>query len=422
MGVFIRVISGVILPVLLFGAGLYFLILLLPSLLQRRGRERGSGGARALTVALAGTLGVGNSAGVAAGIAFGGAGAVFWMWMSAILAMFLKYAEVVLAVRTRRYDAEGRPHGGAPYYMKIAFGKRMGHLIGAVFAALCFLCSITLGGIMQSAAAAEILQAVYSIPPVFTGVFLGVAGALILSLGAVRMEQACTALVPLVCAVFFIASLVAIWLRLDAVPDAFAAIFREAFSWKSGVGGMAGFFTSRAVRYGVARGLVSNEAGCGTAPIAHAAANTSLPAAQGVWGMIEVFVDTILLCTMTALVILTSGAAACEGGGMRFAMEAYRATLGPFAAPLLSISVILFAFATVLCWAHYGAESMRVLTRNRRILRMLPLGVLIACIVGAVAAPQFAWHVTDLVLGVMAILNITALLLMRHDILEETRK
>lgn len=138
--------------------------------------------------------------------------------------------------------------------------------------------------------------------------------------------------------------------------------------------------------------------------------------------MVEVLVDTVLLCTMTALVILTSGVPVCEGGGMRFAMEAYRATLGPIAVPLLSVSVVLFAFATVLCWAHYGKESVRTLTDSRRILRILPLGVLASCIVGAVAAPQIAWGVTDLVLGIMAILNIMALLLMRRDIRAESGK
>lgn len=416
------VLSGVILPFFLLGSGSYFAILLLPRLFGRkRQKARGQGSARALAVALAGTLGVGNIAGVASAIALGGAGAVFWMWVSALLAMFLKYAEVVLALRYRRYDGSGRAHGGAPYYIKKAFMGRVGKALGSVFAVLCLVCMFTLGGVVQSAAASEAMQVAFSVSPVLTGTLLGVGACVVLFKGSTGVERACTVLVPAVCALFSVGSLAAILMQVEAVPAAFSAIFKGAFSFESAAGGALGFFTSQAVRYGVARGIVSNEAGCGTAPIAHASARVSRPHDQGIWGIAEVFVDTILLCTLTALVILTSGVPPVSGGGMAYALAAYGAVLGNVAAPLLAISVLIFAFATVLCWAHYGKESLYALTGKEK-GNFLPFFVALACLVGALAAPALVWEVTDLVLAVLTILNLVALLVLRKEVKEESER
>ena len=416
------VLLGGILPFFLLGAGAYFAFLLIPRVIRRKTpKTRGQGSARALAVALAGTLGVGNIAGVASAIALGGAGAVFWMWVSALLAMVLTYAEVVLALRYRCFDAAGRAHGGAPYYIRKAFRGKAGRVLGGAFAMLCLLCMLTLGGVVQSAAASEAMQTAFSVPPALTGAVLGVGACLVLFRGSAGVERACTLLVPIVCVLFSVGSLAAIWMRAGALPAAFRAIFNGAFSAQSAAGGALGFFTSRAVRYGVARGIVSNEAGCGTAPIAHAAARVSRPAEQGKWGMIEVFVDTILLCTVTALVILTSGAPPVAGGGMAYAIAAYGTVLGSAAAPLLATSVLIFAFATVLCWAHYGAESIYALT-GREKSRLLPILVAGACVIGALAAPSFVWDVTDLVLAVMTLLNLTALLLLRREVREESER
>lgn len=419
----VALLSGVLVPALLLLSGVYFALRLTPLLLHRRGeRKKGRGGGlRALGVALAGTLGVGNIAGVAVAIALGGAGSVFWMWVSALLAMLLKYAEVVLALRTRTYDVTGAPHGGAPYYIKRAFVGKLGRTLGTVFALLCLACALTLGAVMQSAAASEAMESAFSLSPAVTGVALGVAALAVLAFGAVGVERACGIVVPLVCAFFTFLSVLALILRCDAVPEALARIFREAFSFRSGGAGLLGFLTSGAIRYGVARGLVSNEAGCGTAPIAHALTPCTSPVRQGLLGMVEVFVDTILLCTLTALVILVSGVPVTEGGGMRFAIDAYAAILGPVAMPAISLSVLLFAFATVLCWSHYGAESLYVLTGRTRTPRFYIVAIAVACVWGAVAAPHVVWDATDLVLSLMAILNIVTLLALRRDVLDETR-
>ncbi len=419
----IELLSGGVLPLLLLCAGAVFLVSLLPCIARRRDRSphRERGGAVALAVALAGTLGVGNIAGVASAIALGGPGAVFWLWLSSVFAMVLKYAEAVLAVRYRRYDARGNPFGGAPYYMRKAFGRRAGRCVGAVFAALCCICSLTLGGVMQSAAAAEALDGAFSIPPIAVGIGLGLAALLILWRGARGVERACALLVPFVCVAFSLASVLAILRGRAMLPAVLSQILSGAFRAQSGAAGVLGFFTSRAVRYGVARGLVSNEAGCGTATFAHAAARTTSAVRQGLWGIVEVFVDTVLLCTLTAFVLLLSGESVTSGGGMRYALCAYRALLGPVAVPFLALAVLLFAFATVLCWSHYGTESLRVLVGSHRYDRLLLCFVPVSCVLGAVAAPELAWGITDLVLGAMAVLNIVTLLVLRKAVVKETK-
>ena len=415
----LQVLCGTLLPLLLLGVGAYFMLLLLPSLAKRRGKG-GGGSLRSLAVALSGTLGVGNIAGVALAIALGGAGAVFWMWVSALFAMLLKYAEVVLAVRTRRYDAEGRAHGGAYYYIKVAFGGRLGKGLGALFAALCALCSLLLGGVLQSAVAAEAASAAFGVSPLAVGVTLGVLGGAVLFCGAKGVERACGAVLPVVCVLFCLASLAAILSRRAELPRVFAAIFEGAFCVQSAAGGVLGVLTSRAVRYGVTRGLISNEAGCGTAPIAHASAEVRCAREQGMLGILEVFVDTILLCTITALVILLGGVSPTGEGGMRLALESYAALLGGIAAPSLAFCVLLFAFATVLCWSHYGAEALCYLTGRARPPRLHPVLVALACVLGAVAAPGVVWDLTDLLLALMTLLNLAALLALRREVKEET--
>lgn len=423
---FCQVLMGVLLPCILMGAGAWFTVTLGCHFLRHPRRMlhalRGEGGksaARALAVALAGTLGVGNIAGVATAIALGGAGAVFWMWMSALLAMLLKYAEIVLAVRTRHYDAEGHAHGGAMHYIREALGGRAGRVLAAVFAVLCLLCSFTLGGVIQSSAAAEAAFSAFHIPRLWVGLSVGAVAAVILVSGNERVENACVALVPLVCALFTVASIAVLVVRRYAVPAAFAAIFKGAFSFQSGSAGVLGFLTAGSVRYGVTRGLISNEAGCGTAPIAHAVTQ-KCPAEQGVWGILEVFADTILLCTLTALVILVSGVPLAGEGGVTLALEAFAAVLGGVASPLLAISILFFAFATLLCWSHYGGECLYYLTGKQRAVKWMIPAVLTASVVGAVAAPAFLWSVTDLVVTLMAVLNLTALLVCHHTVKAET--
>lgn len=417
---------GTALPLLLFAVGAYFAVAVgvRPLRAPRRvlggmlaaGRGEGTSPWRAMTVALGGTLGVGNVAGVATAIALGGAGAVFWMWVAAFFAMPLKFAEVVLAGRYRTFDKSGVAHGGAMYYIKVAFGGRAGRVMAAFFALLVVACMLTLGTVLQAHAAANALSGVFDIPPLLVGVSLAVAVGGVLCGGSKRVEGACALVVPLCCLVFVVLSVAVLALRYRELPSAFEAIFHGAFSGEGALGGAFGVLTSKALRFGVARGIVSNEAGCGTAPIAHAAANAKTPAQQGFFGILEVFVDTILLCTLTALVILVGGG---SGEGVMLALSAYGAVLGGVAEVGLSLCVALFAFATVLCWSHYGAEALFYLTGKPWSERLLLPVIVIAVPIGAIGAPPLVWGATDVVLASLCLLNLMALFTLRLDVKRE---
>lgn len=423
----VSLFSGVLMPVALLLCGGYFAVRLgrcffgCPRKVFRGiACATGEGGTspwRTLSVALAGTLGVGNITGVALAVALGGAGAVFWMWVSAFVAMFLKYAETLLALSTRELQGE-RMHGGAMYYIRTAVRGRAGRFFAAAFAVLCVLTSLTLGGVIQTSAAAGALTGAFRISPVAVGAVFALAAALVLIRGLRGVERVSAALIPFLCLAYTVLSLVAIFRGRAMISSAFSAIFRGAFSVQSGLSGCAGFLASGALRYGVSRGLVSNEAGCGTSPIAHASSGVSDPAAEGLFGVLEVFVDTILLCTLTALVLLTSGVAPSADGG--YVLRAYTASLGAFAAPVMAVFLALFAFATVLCWAHYGQESLAYLTDNQKIATVHLVAVSISAFLGAVAAPAILWDITDLVLALLTLLNLPALFLCRKEIMERT--
>lgn len=425
----VSLFSGVLMPAALLLCGGYFAVRLGRYFFGNPGkvfagiaRATGEGGTspwRTLSVALAGTLGVGNITGVALAVALGGAGAVFWMWAAAFAAMFLKYAETLLALSTRE-EQGGRMHGGAMYYIRAAVHGRAGRVLAAVFAALCVLTSLTLGGVIQTSAAAGALSAAFSVPPVAVGAVFALVAALVLIRGLRGVERVSAALIPFLCLAYTVLSLAAIVHGRARLPAAFAEIFRGAFSLKSGLSGVGGFLTSGALRYGVSRGLVSNEAGCGTSPIAHAASGVRDPAAEGLFGVLEVFVDTVLLCTLTALVLLTSGVAPTADG--TYVLRAYSASLGAFAAPMLAVFMALFAFATVLCWAHYGQESLRYLTDRHGIATAHLVAVSLSAFLGAVAAPALLWDLTDLVLALLTLLNLPALYLCRDTIFAGTRQ
>lgn len=424
------VLSQAAVPLLLLFAGIFFgvgvgrFLLVHPrrclSLMRGGGGDRGSS-ARALAVALAGTLGVGNIAGVATAISLGGAGAVLWMLVAAFAAMPLKYAEITLAQVHRGTRADGTRCGGAPYYVRAVLGGRVGRFTAGLFALLLIFCTLTLGTALQAHAAAEAFAGVFHAPPMAVGAVLALLAAVVLCSGSTLAERVLSALVPVLCTGFTVAAVAVILVRRAAIPAALSAIWRGALTPAAGGGGLLGFLSARAVRFGVARGLVSNEAGCGTAPTAHAAAEPPFPAVQGLWGILEVFVDTVLLCTLTALVILVTAGEAV-GEGTMLAISAFGAVLGPIAPPLLAVSVLLFAFATVLCWTRYGAAALSYLTGDLRGTRALVLAACLATFLGAVSTPTLVWGATDLVLALMTLINLAVLLASRRTVFAETER
>lgn len=424
-------LGGGAIPVLLTLAGVFFLLYLrggpfrsprrmLRALLHRSGS--GVSPFRAVTLALAGTLGVGNIVGVANALWLGGAGALFWMWVSALLAMLLKYAEILLAVAHRRTAPNGSHSGGAVQYIRDRFPSRAGALLAALFGSLTVLDALSMGCVIQVNAVAFALHGTLGVP-------LPAAGALLLLLALpviLRSSRAVSALteylVPIMSLGYLVLSVAVLVIRRDALGGALVSVFREAFHPTSAAGGVLGFLTSRSLRIGTMRGLLSNEAGCGTAPTAHACAATDSPASQGVWGIFEVFADTILLCTVTALVILVSFPSVRAWGddAVMMTISAYTGVLGPWAKWFFCAAVFCFGYATVICWAGYGREAIRSLTHRRLPLALYLLAFAVCIPVGSMLAPSAIWSAADFAIASMTAINLFVLLACRKEIRNET--
>ena len=433
---------GVLVPVILLAVGAFYwakLRFFLPrrigaivrALHSERKERRGQGASsfRALMLALAGTLGVGNIVGVSAAIALGGFGSVFWLWVSATFAMILKYAEVVLGMRHRRYGEDGKPYGGAPYYIRDIFRAggfpRLGVVLGGMFALLCALNAVAMGGMIQANAVAEAVEGMAGISPIIVGGALSVLGFFVMRKGSEGAARVTEVLVPLMTVVYVVLSMAVLILRADAIPSAFAEIFEGAFTPEAGVGGVGGFLLSRGVRFGTMRGLISNEAGCGTAPTAHATSEERSAAKQGMLGIVEVFVDTHILCTMTALVVIVSwgeivASKGSAGNFLSMTLSAYSTVLGKPAEIFMGIAVALFGFATILCWGHYGKESIRYLSAKRWAEKSFLICYLAAVMIGACAAAELVWGLADFAIGAMTLVNALVLILASKEVGEET--
>lgn len=392
-------------------------------------RESGNGNSpfRAVSLALAGTLGVGNIAGVASSIAIGGYGSVFWMWVSALVAMVLKYAEIVLAINHRRADRKsGELYGGAPYYIKdmlAAKGKVLtGKLLSGLFSLLCIVNSVTMGCMIQANAVSTAFEGTFDLEPWIVGVIVAVLCCFVIMGNAKWVSGFCEKSVPIMTLGYIIISLAVIFARRDSVGYAFSLIFKDAFAFDSAAGGVVGFLISTKLRAGVMRGLMSNEAGCGTAPTAHASSNVKSAAKQGFFGIFEVFVDTILLCTLTAIVIILAGDSVLlySENPMMMTVKAYSSVLGAWSEYYMCISVFLFAFATMVCWAHYGKESLRYISKKRAWATVYIVIFCIFIFVGAITAPSQAWLLGDLAIGIMTIINLPVLCAMFGEVKKET--
>ncbi len=430
-----KYVFGVGVPVLLVVVGLFYCVRLkffhflhpvriIESLCSGE-KGKGVSSLKALTLALAGTLGVGNMVGVASAIALGGFGAIFWMWVSALVAMVLKYAEIVLAMRYRKFDKSGRPYGGAMYYIKACFKNgRAGVVISAVFALFCVFNAISMGSMIQVNAAANAVRGAFSVPPLVVGVAFALIAFWAIKRGSSGVLGFTDKLVPLMTVGFVALSVAVICKRPTETVQAFGLIFKEAFNLKSGVGGITGFLLSGALRYGTMRGILSNEAGCGTAPAAHAVSHCDVPAKQGAWGIFEVFVDTILLCTLTAIVIIIGydSAMAEQGNYMMMTLNAYRSVLGEAAGYFIAASVMLFGLATVLCWGYYGLESVKYLSSKRSVCLAFTLVYSASALVGSVLSNSIIWEAADLAIGVMSFINLAVLLLMNAEVKRETER
>ncbi|MBS3900137.1 MAG: sodium:alanine symporter family protein [Dethiobacter sp.] len=360
---------------------------------------------QALTTALAATIGTGNIAGVATAITLGGPGAIFWMWVSAFFGMVTKYAEVVLAVHYRQTSQNGMVVGGPMYFLEYGLKKRFLAVLFALFASLA---AFGIGNMVQANSAADAMHQVFNIPPLLTGVVLSIATALVI-LGGIQRVAALTAkLIPLMSVFYLLAALIILFWFADRIPAAFAAIIGNAFTGTAAVGGFAGAGVLQAFRFGVARGIFTNEAGLGSASIAHATAKTDHPARQGLWGMFEVFFDTHLVCTITAVTILVTGVWIEGLEGAALTTAAFSRGLPGIGGYVVALSLIFFAFSTLVAWSFYGEKCCEYLAGTSSVMLYRVVWILLIP-VGAMGGLRTVWALADTLNGLMAIPNLIGL-------------
>lgn len=385
---------------------------------QKKDREHGISPFQAVSTALAGTLGTGNIIGVATAIVSGGPGAIFWMWVSAFFGMMTKYAEVVLAVKYRSFGENGEPVGGPMYYISKGMNCKW---LAVVFCIFCCLASFGIGSMVQSNSVSGALYVTFHIPAFITGILLAVLVAVVILGGVQRIGKITEKVVPFMAVSYTFFAVLALCFHFSAIDDAFCLIFQSAFTYHAAIGGGIGYTVSMAIRYGMSRGVFSNEAGLGSAPIAHAAADTKSPVEQGMWGIFEVFFDTIVMCTLTALVLLTSGL--CQTGldGADLTLGAFSSSVGSFAEQIIAIAMVFFAFASMIGWAYYGEKSIEYIFKKRMFITAYRVIYVLSVALGAVAALSAVWEISDTLNGLMIIPNLAALIYLSPVVVKETK-
>lgn len=374
---------------------------------------------QAVSAALAATIGTGNIVGVATAIAVGGPGAVFWMWMSAFFGMMTKYAEIVLAIEYREKNDEGSWVGGPMYYIKNGLNLKW---LAAAFALLAALASFGIGNMVQSNSIALALEDTFSIDPYVTGILITALAAIIIIGGLKRIVSVTERVVPFMAAFYILCSLVVVVLNFDQLPNAFREIFQTAFTGRSAVGGFAGSTVMMAMRFGVARGVFTNEAGLGSAPIAHATAKTDHPARQGLWGIFEVFIDTLVVATLTALAILVTGVWETGLSGVELTNAAFNSVLpGSLGGIVIAISILLFAFSTLLGWSFYGEKAAEYLFGSK-IIKYYRLIFIPLIFIGSVTSLDLVWGIADTLNGLMIIPNLIGVLVLSGTVIKLTKQ
>jgi AGCS family alanine or glycine:cation symporter len=436
LDVFLKEFSGVVWgPVtlfFLFGVGLYLTIglRLLPwrSIGQAfgllwAGRKSDDKGDitpfQALMTALSATIGTGNIAGVATAIFLGGPGAIFWMWITALFGMATKYAEAVLAIKYREVDSLGRYVGGPMYYIRKGMGEKWKWLAFS-FALFGTLASFGIGNMVQANSVAGALESVFSIPPEVTGLMMMLLTGIVIIGGISRIAQVAAKLVPFMAITYIAGALIILLIHFAEIPTALELIVSSAFNGAAATGGFAGAAVWAAIRFGVARGVFSNEAGLGSAPIAHAAAKTDDPVQQGMVAMLGTFIDTLIICTMTALVIILTGAWTSGENGAPLSALAFGSGL-PGGEYIVTFGLVVFAFTTILGWSYYGERCAEYLFGIAAI-KPYRLLWLLAIPLGAMGKLGLIWTLADVMNGLMALPNLIALVVLSPVIFRVTKE
>jgi len=392
-------------------------------LLWQSRSEKGEGDIspfNALMTSLSATIGTGNIAGVATAIFLGGPGALFWMWCTALVGMATKYAEAVLAVKYREVDKKGNHIGGPMFYIKNGLKSHWAWL-GTCFAVFGAFAGFGIGNTIQANSVADVLSNTFDVPHMVTGIVIAVLAALVLVGGIKRIGNVAGKLVPLMATAYVVSGLVILVLNYETIPSALALIFTHAFTPVAATGGFAGAAVWAAIRFGVARGIFSNEAGLGSAPIAHAAASTNSPVQQGSIAMLGTFIDTIIVCSITGLVIISTGAWKMGETGASLSSAAFELALPGVGGYIVAIGLSVFAFTTILGWSFYSEKCIEYLLGERAIVPFRVLWI-IAVPIGATASLDFIWLVADTLNALMAIPNLIALILLSPVVFKLTKE
>jgi len=402
-------------PILKLGTGFKLLF---------KGREATGEGQispfNALMTSLSATIGTGNIAGVATAVFLGGPGALFWMWMTALVGMATKYAEAVLAVKYREQDELGNFVGGPMYYIKNGLDKKW-YFLAPLFAGFGAIAAFGIGNGVQANGVAAVMETTFSIPTYATGIILMVLTAAVILGGISRIGSVAGKLVPFMAIAYIIAGLLVLLINIGTLGSAVSLVFTHAFTPSAAEGGFAGAAVWMAIRFGVARGVFSNEAGLGSAPIAHAAASTAGPVNQGLIAMLGTFIDTIIVCSITGLAIIASGAWTSGESGAALTSLAFETSLPGIGAYLIAISLSIFAFTTILGWSFYGEKCVGFFFGAKALMPYRVLWI-IAIYFGATADLGFIWLLADTLNAMMAIPNLIALALLSPMVFKLTRE
>ncbi|MDO4325922.1 MAG: alanine/glycine:cation symporter family protein [bacterium] len=376
---------------------------------------------QSLCTALAATIGTGNIVGVASALLFGGPGSIFWMWIVAFFGMMTNYSENVLGIYYRRKNPNGEWCGGAMYYLRDGLGakqgmKQIGALLATLFAIFCLLASFGIGNMSQINSIAGNMKSAFGIPNLVTGIVLMVFAGLVILGGIKRIASVTEKLVPFMAIFYIIGALVICICNADQIGPAFAAIFKGAFAMKAVGGGIVGSGIKLALTWGMKRGVFSNEAGLGSSVMVHSSSNVKEPVRQGMWGIFEVFADTIVVCSLTALTVLTSGLVDLETGavvssaeGSALVGEAFATVFGKAGPAFIAVAILLFAFSTVLGWSHYGTKAFEYLFGSGAIV-VYRVIFIVFILGGATMSLDLAWDLSDTFNGLMAIPNLIGVL------------
>ena len=387
---------------------------------------------QSLCTALAATIGTGNIVGVASALIAGGPGAIFWMWIVAFFGMMTNFSENVLGIYFRRKNEKGAWQGGAMYYLRDGLGakkgcKQLGAVLATLFSVFCLLASFGIGNMSQINSIAGNMEAAFGISPIITGVVLMVIAALVLLGGIKRIASVAEKLVPFMALAYVVGALAVCIINAGNIGPAFAAIFKGAFGMRAVAGGIVGSGVKMALTWGMKRGVFSNEAGLGSSVMVHSSSNVREPVRQGMWGIFEVFADTIVVCTLTALTVLSSGlvdldtgAVLTDSAGSALVGQAFATVFGQFGPMFIALAILLFAFSTVLGWSHYGSTAFEYLfgTKSTVIYKVVFVAFIV---VGATMNLTLAWDLSDTFNGLMAIPNLIGVLTLSPIVMKITK-